>query len=101
MLNFLKKLMGGETADLTAIKAKGAVIIDVRTPAEYKSGHGKGSINIPLNTIGANIDKIKKYNKPVICCCKSGMRSGSATGLLKKEGIEAYNAGTWQSASQL
>jgi len=34
-------------------------------------------------------------NKPIVFCCASGMRSGSAASMLKREGIEAYNGGSW------
>jgi len=98
MFNFIKNLFG-ESANLQELYENGAVIIDVRTPAEFKSGHGKNAINIPLNTISSNIAKIKKYDKPVITCCRSGMRSGQAAGILKGEGVEAYNGGTWQSVN--
>jgi rhodanese-related sulfurtransferase len=47
------------------------------------------------------IETIKKWNKPVITCCASGMRSGSAASILKKNGVEAYNAGPWQKADKL
>jgi phage shock protein E len=33
----------------------------------------------------------------VITCCASGMRSGSATAILKQAGVEAYNGGSWMS----
>ena len=59
MFDFLKSMIGGTNdAAKTAID-NGAVIIDVRTPAEFSGGHVKGSINIPLNTISQNIKKIK------------------------------------------
>ena len=76
------------------LKSK-AVIIDVRTPGEFQSGHYKGSKNIPLQNIEQKINEIKKYNKPVIVCCASGMRSASACSMLKKQGIESYDAGSW------
>jgi rhodanese-related sulfurtransferase len=95
MINFLKNLFG-KSADVKEILAQGATIIDVRTPNEYKGGHAKKSVNIPLNTIEANIGKIKKYNQPIVTCCASGMRSGRAAGILKSKGIEAYNGGPWQ-----
>lgn len=74
----------------------GAVVIDVRTPAEYKSGHVKGAKNMPLQNIGSKVEQIKKMNNPVILCCASGMRSGQATSILKREGIECMNGGSWQ-----
>lgn len=85
----------GKKPDFAALIAAGAVIIDVRTAGEYKSGHVKGSKNIPLDTIGKKKDKIRKMEKPIILCCASGMRSGRAAKMLKAEGIEAYNGGTW------
>ena len=77
----------------------GAMIIDVRTPAEYKTGHYKGSVNIPLDTISKKINDIKKKNKAVIAVCRSGARSGQATSIMKQNGIEAYNGGPWTSLS--
>ena len=73
----------------------GAKIIDVRSPGEFKSGHPSGAINIPLESITNNVNKIKKYKAPIVMVCRSGMRSGQSTRILKSNGIEAYNAGAW------
>ena len=95
MLGFLKKLLGGgPSVDLGAIIEKGATIVDVRTPGEYAGGHIKGSVNIPLANLGSQMAKLKK-DKPVITCCASGMRSGSAKSMLQSNGCEVYNAGSW------
>ena len=77
--------------------SRGAVIIDVRTQGEYINGAIKGSKNIPLQVINTKVNQIKKLNKPVITCCASGMRSGSAASILKHHGIEAMNGGGWAS----
>ena len=74
---------------------RGAVVIDVRSPHEFDQGHYPGSRNIPLQRIPTQIDKIKNMNRPVILCCASGMRSGSATAILKKSGIDCMNGGSW------
>ena len=74
---------------------KGAIIVDVRTKGEYISNHVKGSINIPLDTISSQIDKLKKKQKPIILCCASGMRSKQATSILKNNNIECINGGSW------
>lgn len=87
-------------ADLTELLEKGAVILDVRSSAEFKTGHIKGSKNIPLDQIGSHIQSLKKLNKPIITCCVSGNRSGSAEGILKHNGIEAYNGGSWQNVER-
>ncbi len=95
-MNLLKKLFTpNQAVNFKDLKQKGAVIIDVRTIAEFNSGHLKNTLNIPLNTIPGQLVKIKKYNKPVITVCRSGSRSGMATGILKRAGIEAYNGGAW------
>jgi phage shock protein E len=74
----------------------GAILIDVRTPAEFKQGHAIGSKNIPLDTIGSKLKKIEQFKKPIILCCRSGMRSGQATAILKRHGLqEVYNGGPW------
>lgn len=100
MLGFIKKLFG-PGVDLEAKMKEGAIIVDVRSPGEYAGGHVKGSKNIPLDKISGKMNTIKKWNKPVITCCASGMRSGSAASILKSNGVEAYNGGSWQKANRL
>jgi rhodanese-related sulfurtransferase len=97
MFGFLKKLFGGSSTDFRALIDKGAVIIDVRTPAEFKEGHIPGSRNIPLDQIGSKSAELKKAGKPVITVCRSGSRSGMAKSKLIASGIEVYNGGGWQS----
>jgi rhodanese-related sulfurtransferase len=96
MINTLKKIFNiGPQVDLSEIVAKGAIIVDVRTKAEYQSGHIKGSVNIPLQVLTQQLSKLKK-DKPIITCCASGMRSASAKGILKSNGYaEVYNGGSW------
>jgi rhodanese-related sulfurtransferase len=89
--------LGSKSESVQEFVAKGAVIIDVRTTGEFASGHIKGSKNIPLDTIASKIQDIKKLNKPVIACCRSGMRSAQATSILKQNGIETMNGGGWES----
>jgi len=84
----------GPKVDLKEIKAKGAVILDVRTTGEFAGGHVKGSVNIPLDRLQQQLKKLPK-GKPVIACCLSGARSGSAVSILKAQGYEAYNGGGW------
>jgi rhodanese-related sulfurtransferase len=96
MLQMLKKLLGfGPGVNFKELMQNGAVIIDVRTKAEYQGGHIKNAINIPLNILSSQISTIKK-GKPVITCCASGMRSASAKSILKSAGFtEVYNGGGW------
>lgn len=95
-MNILK-LIFGEKVDLRDVISKGAIIVDVRSKGEYQSGHLKNSINIPVDNLEQNIKKLKK-DKPVITCCASGARSGSAMRILKANGFEqVYNGGGWTS----
>lgn len=87
---------GGKSGSVKEFMAKGAIIIDVRTSGEYRDGHIKGSKNIPLDQIDTQISAIQKLNKPVIVCCRSGMRSAQAASILKSNSIEVINGGGWQ-----
>ena len=78
-----------------------AAIIDVRTPQEYNGGHVSGAINIPLDTIRGRMNEIKSMNKPIITCCASGARSGSAAAELKSNGVEAVNGGPWTTVDRV
>ena len=78
----------------------GAVVIDVRTVAEFSEGHVNGSKNIVLNSIPSKVAEIKKMEKKVIAVCRSGARSGQATSFLKKEGLDVINGGPWQNVAK-
>jgi len=99
MISFLKSILGiGPKADLAGLVKEGAIILDVRTKAEYGSGHIKGSVNIPVEQLSKNLQKFKDKNRPIITCCASGIRSHSAKGILKSNGYtNVYNGGSWQS----
>ena len=96
-MGLFRKIFGiGPKVDCHELLKNGAVLIDVRTPSEYSAGHVKGSTNIPLDKIKTKVDKIKQLKKPVVLCCRSGMRSGQATSILKSAGVqEVYNGGAW------
>lgn len=96
-MGLLDFLFGNKKNMIKDFQSKGAIIIDVRTTNEYKQGAISGSKNIPLQTIKSKIETIKKFNKPVITCCASGMRSGNAASILKASGIEVINGGGWMS----
>lgn len=99
MINTIKNLMGfGHKVDYTELMKKGAIIIDVRSKGEFDGGHINGSINIPVESLKSNLNKISNKNKPIVTCCASGMRSASAANILKASGYtEVYNGGAWSS----
>ena len=76
--------------------ARGGVIIDVRSIAEFQGGANPLSLNIPLDQLSATTLKTISKSAPIILCCASGMRSGMAVALVKKLGFnEVINAGPW------
>lgn len=60
--------------------------IDVRTPEEYAGGHANRAVNIPLDTLSQNVDKLEK-NEPVYLICASGRRSKQAAEALSAAGF--------------
>ena len=84
---------GGKIKD---VLRGGAIVIDVRTPQEFDQGKVPGSINIPVDRIAANAERIKNMNRPVVFCCASGARSSNAATIMKQKGMkEVYNGGSW------
>jgi len=70
-----------------------AVIIDIRSPNEFKEGHIADAIHIPLSNIKAQSEKLKKYGeRPLLFYCKSGMRADEACKILSKLGFTNVNA---------
>lgn len=96
MFEAIKKFFGIKTINYAQLVSDGAIILDVRTSGEFATGHIKGSINIPVNTLSNNLAKLKAKKKPIITCCASGMRSATAKGILTSNGFsEVYNGGSW------
>ena len=79
---------------------KEAIIIDVRTPGEYRDGHIPGVVNIPLDELEKRIGEIPK-DKKVVLICRTGNRSAQGTRLLRSKGFNnVYNStggmSTWK-----
>jgi len=96
MFEAIKRVLGIKTTDYAQLVKEGALILDVRTPGEFSSGHIQGSINIPVDKLAHSLPRLKDKNKPVITCCASGMRSASAKSILQSKGyVNVYNGGSW------
>ena len=70
------------------------VLLDVRTPAEYKEGHLKGAINIDVKDSVAFMKKALETlpkDKTVMVYCRSGKHSALAAGKLAAEGYFVFN----------
>ena len=84
--NELKIISADEAKQLTS---NGAILVDVRTPQEYESGHLDGAINIPYMDIhGIAGNYLKDKSAPVIVYCATGKRSTQAVKSLEYIGYE-------------
>jgi rhodanese-related sulfurtransferase len=86
------------------INHQNAVVLDVREDSEFYAGHIPHAVHVPLGQLNkhAELDKLK--NRPIIAICRSGMRSGHACRVLRKNGFEqVYNLEggitAWQKAN--
>jgi len=80
---------------LPQLKSNGALLVDVRSPAEFASASAPGTVNIPLQELAGRLGEIPR-SAPVVLGCASGTRSGMARMMLKKNGYQnVYNIGNW------
>ncbi len=94
---FLLKRSGQVSAQAAQTYLKqGALVIDVRTPGEFNSGHLPTAINIPLDEITARLpQRVGDKSRILLLHCQSGMRSGVAKNQLKGMGYaNVYNLGS-------
>ena len=61
-------------------------LLDVREPHEFKEAHVPGSVLIPLGHLSAKMGELPT-DKPIVVICRSGNRSGAATGMLRRAGF--------------
>jgi rhodanese-related sulfurtransferase len=74
---------------------EGAQMVDVRSAAEFASGHAQGSVNIPLPELDERMKELDP-GRWVIVCCASGTRSALARHKLRRHGFaRVLNAGSW------
>ena len=69
----------------------GAVLLDVRTPEEYRGGHIPGSKNVPLQAIGKVVSVAENKDTTLYVYCYSRVRSRQAAGLLQRMGYRNVN----------
>jgi rhodanese-related sulfurtransferase len=82
---------------------RGALVIDVRTPAEFNSGHLPNSINLPLDQIASPLPgRLKNKSQVLLLHCQSGMRSGAAKKKLNAMGYSnVFNLGSYSRAEEI
>ena len=82
---------------------RGAMIVDVRTQAEFDSGHLMQAINMPLDRIEVLLPStVTDKNKVILLHCQSGLRSSLAKSKLAGLGYKnAYNLGSYDRAMKI
>lgn len=71
----------------TRLKNAPTVLVDVREPSEYQSGHIPNAINIPLRTLAQNLHEVPR-DRPVVLYCSTGYRSAMGVMTLHLLGYE-------------
>jgi rhodanese-related sulfurtransferase len=89
LLWMLLKRRGDVSPDeARAMLDDGGLLLDVRSAAEFSTGHLPGAENVPLGDLGKKLLKLGPKTRPIVVYCLSGARSGVAASMLKRAGFE-------------
>jgi len=69
---------------------RSVAVIDVRQPAEWRRGHIRGSLNLPLTQLASRLHRLPN-DKTIVVVCASGHRSALAARTLQRAGYQAEN----------
>ena len=96
-MDFLSRLFDSTVPHLDAPSAKAKLetnpqpfLLDVRQPEEYRDGHIAGATLIPLGELGRRMQELPR-DRQIVCVCRSGNRSHTATRYLVSAGYDAVN----------
>jgi len=108
ILEFIKlkssatRLTPAEVTEL--LNHQNAVIVDIRSAAQFKEGHIVGSLSLPMAELEQKVKKLEKFkSQPMIIVCASGLESPRAAVLLGKQGFNIRILGSgmraWREAA--
>ena len=81
---------------------EGAVIVDVRSPEEFRGDHLRDAINIPLGNLNRLPEVVRDKGSILLLHCLSGARSGMAEGKIKAMGYQhVFNMGSLDRAKMI
>lgn len=84
----LQASQGVDVKQAQSMNQQGALLLDVREPAEYAAIHAPNAKLIPLGEVGLRLKEIEAYkDKPIAVICRSGRRSAKAVALLQEAGF--------------
>jgi Rhodanese-related sulfurtransferase len=84
---------GGDAATVRQKIKAGALVVDVRTPAEFAAGAYAGATNIPLDQVEKRLTDFGDRRRAIVVYCRSGNRSGQAKVILEKNGFSDVTNG--------
>jgi len=91
----------GASSEIPGIP-EGALIVDVRSAAEYQSGHFPGARNIPVGEVGARVAEFGDKDRPIVVYCRAGRRAATAKAQLEKAGFtNVVNGGSLEAMLKL
>jgi rhodanese-related sulfurtransferase len=104
ILGRLRAALGGgggrtDVQQARQLQQSGAVLLDVRTRQEFKTGHAPKARNIPLDQLPARAREIPT-GRQVLAICQSGGRSARATAVLRDKGYDVLDVRGGMSAWQ-
>lgn len=69
--------------------ADSPLVVDVRTPGEYRRGHVPSAVNIPYQQVGARLGELGEVNgRDIVVYCEAGPRAQRAEATLRAAGFE-------------
>jgi phage shock protein E len=100
---FMKRSGQITAEDAQTLLKNGALVVDVRTPPEFRSGHIRGAVNLPVDQIEITLpSRVKDKNQPILLHCQAGTRSAVAKRKLNAMGYNnAYNLGSYGRAARI
>lgn len=79
--------------DAVVLAEQGALLLDVRTPEEYASGHVPGAVNVPYDELSSRIGEIEaRRGGSVVVYCEKGPRASKATATLAGAGFASVRS---------
>ena len=104
MFHFFKNLFADGASKKELINEalnNAAILVDVRSESEFRSGNVKGSVNIHLQKLNQELSKLKNKNG-IVVFCQSGARSAQAKRILEQNGFQdVINGGGWMNVNQI
>ena len=73
--------------------ARGALLLDVRTPAEFQEAHLPTARNIPVQELPGRLHEVGSTDRDVVVYCRSGGRSAAASAILRAAGYQVRDLG--------